>query len=155
MAFLIVWNEFLRVWSTVLCNASQPVAIKKDDLTIKSVGHNEPKRAILEVIEESLKVSSFFNHAECKQDFLNSSSSNCLCPFQTKPLTSDFSFYCLSRTAVHHANTVALSASLQPVHLTREALFFAEHPLMLCQSLNLNSSSEGISNASLKRLITL
>lgn len=77
-------------------------------------------------------------------------------PFSNK--TTYFGFQhvlCLSHTAVQHANTAALSASLQPVHLTREALFFAEHPLKLCQSLNLNSSSEEISNASLKRLITL
>lgn len=59
MAFLIVWNEFLRVWSTVLCNASQSVAIKKDDLTIKSVGHNEPKGAILEETEESFRSFQF------------------------------------------------------------------------------------------------
>lgn len=59
MAVLIAWNEFLRVWSPVLCNASQSVTIKKDDLTIKSVGHNEPKRAILQVIEEGFRIFQF------------------------------------------------------------------------------------------------
>lgn len=59
MAYLIVWNEFPKMWSTVLCNASQSVDIQRDEVTIKSVGHSEPKQAVLEVIEERFRSFQF------------------------------------------------------------------------------------------------
>ena len=59
MAYLIIWNEIPKMWSTVLCNASQSVAIQRDEVTIKSVGHSEPKQAVLEVIEERFRSFQF------------------------------------------------------------------------------------------------